>query len=344
MRVGLSIISLVIGIFLLFGTAAGFKGYPDQPAKIIAQSSFIDSKDRLNVVGTVRNIGKLPIQVTIGLNVEDGNGSHTIQNLTYGRIIWPLNDSPFKFVVESGSAGRPYILNAKELQVSNYLMLILNYSSMAVGKEKAFVATIKNTAPFEVHNVSVFASVRSDNATQLDTVRSNVIPVLKSGEEQTFTALPDASVKSKVYYYSCAGVDLDDPITTIDAGNGQIIPYDIRSIAQISSLRYENMTDSFAFDIRPYMPGGGPLNLKLPQLYQNQMLTVMLDGKPYGNASVKGDGKTMSVDMFIPDGDHKIEIQGVRNVPEFPFAAIVLAAITTGFIMTTRLKAAFKVE
>ena len=344
MRLGLILLSLVIGVFLLYGNAVGFKVYADMPAKTIAQSSFVDSEGRLNVVGTVRNTGKLPIQVTMGLNVKDASGNHTMQTLTYGRIIWPLNDSPFKFVANSGIAGKPYLMSVKEVQTPNYLMLVLNYSSMAVGKEKAFVGTIENTAPFDVHNVSVFASVRSDNATQLDTVRSYVIPLLKSGEKQTFIAIPDPSVKSKIYYYSCAGVDYDDPITTLDAGNGRIIPYDMRAVAQISSLRYENMTDSIAFGIRPYMPGGGSLNLKIPQLHQNQMLSVMMDGTPYDSASVKGDGKTMYIDMYIPEGDHNIEIRGVRSVPEFPFAAITLAAITAGLITMARLKAAFKIS
>jgi len=316
--------------------------FADGPIKIIAKSSFIDSKDRLNIVGTVRNTGNAPVQVTIGLKVRDTSGGHTEQQLTYGRIIWPLNDSPFKFIVSSGSAGEPFIMHVKQVQISNYIMLMLNYSSMAAGEEKAFVGTIRNAAPFDVHNVSIFASVRSNNATQLDTVRSDVIPVLKSGAEQTFMAIPDPSIKSKVYYYSCAGVDFDDPITTIDAGGGRIIPYELRAVSQISSLRYNNATDSIEFGVRPYDPVGGPLSLKLPQLHENQTLTVMMDGQPYHSASVKGDGKTVYIDFFVPKGDHSVEIQGVRNVPEFPIAALALAAVTTGLITTTRLKTAFK--
>lgn len=40
-------------------------------------------------------------------------------------------------------------------------MIILNYTSMAAGEERAFVGTVKNNAPFDIYNVSVFASARS---------------------------------------------------------------------------------------------------------------------------------------------------------------------------------------
>ncbi len=156
-------------------------------------------------------------------------------------------------------------------------------------------------------------------------------------------ALPDPAVKSKVYYYSCAGLDYDDPITTINTGDGKFIPYSLTSAAQISSLRYENTTDSIAFGVRPYAPDGGALSLRIPQLGENQTVAVMMDGELH-ESSVKGDGKTMSVDFFVPKGDHQVQIQGVRNVPEFPFAMLALAGVVAGIVGMARLKAAFKIS
>jgi hypothetical protein len=315
----------------------------DDYVKIIAQSSFIDSENRLNVVGTIRNTGYTPVQVTMGLKVEDENGSHVVQQLTYGRVVWPLNDSPFKFVLESGNiTGEPFILEVQEAKASNQLMLDFNYTSMAAGEDRAFVGTIRNTAPFDLHNVSIFASARSDNWTQLDTVRSKVIPVLKTGEEQAFVAKPDPSVRSKTAYFSCAGLDFNAPINTMSTGDGKIISYDLQAVAQISSLRYENATDSIAFGIRPYSPAGGPVSLKIPQFHQNQTLTVMIDSQ-LSDALVKGDGRTMYINFSVPKGDHEVKIQGVRNVPELPSATIVLAAVSTAVIVMVRFKAAFKV-
>jgi hypothetical protein len=334
---------LTLSLIALLVAAVAPSAYAaDDAVKIIAHSSFIDSENRLNVVGTIRNPGYTAVQVTMGLNVEDEKGSHVVQQLTYGRVVWPLNDSPFKFVLESGTAGEPFIMDVQGAKPSNQLMLELNYTSMATGEDRALIGTIKNTAPFDLHNVSVFASVRSDDWTQLDTVRSKVIPVLRSGEEQAFIASPDPSVRSKTAYFSCAGVDFDDPVTTINAGGGKVISYDMQAVAQVSSLRYENATDSITFGIRPYNPAGGPLSLKIPQFYQNQTLTVMMDGQLY-DASVKGDGRTMYINILVPKGDHEVEIQGVRNVPELPSAAIALAAVTASAIVVVRFKTAFKV-
>ena len=322
-------------MFSLFTTVYAFDG-----PEIILKSSFVDSEGRVNVVGTVRNFASTPVQVTIGIGTDDGR---TLQTPPYGRIIWPLTDSPFKFVLDgAANTSEPFIMDIKEIETPNYnTMLVLSYDGMAVGEQRAFVGTIKNIAPFDIHNVSVFAAVHSqDHKSQLDTVRSNVIEVIKSGEELEFTAIPDPAIRSGVFYYSCAGLDFDAPIPTIDAGSGKFIPFNLNTFAQVSSLRYENTTGSIAFGIRPYSPKGWPLSLQIPQFSQNQNVTVMLDGELH-DASVKDDGKTVYIDFFVPKGDHQIEIQGVRNVPEFPFAIFALGAVTAAAIILTKLKTAF---
>jgi hypothetical protein len=319
----LAITALSIVVILSFSTNAAFSA--DDSVKIIAQSSFIDHEGKLNIVGTVRNTGALPVQAILGLEVQDENGiriEQQQQQPTYGRIILPLNDSPFKFVINSGTAGHPFIADLKEVEATHTTdMVILNYTSMAAGEEKAFVGTVKNNAPFDIYNISVFASARSENATQLDSVRSSVIPVLKAGEEQAFVAVTDAAVKSSVYYYSCAGLDFDAPITTVDAGGGKFIAYDLNAAAQVSAIRYENETDSMAFEIRPYSPSGGPVSLMIPQVSQEQTVTVTLDGKLY-ESSTRQDGKTIYIDFFVPQGDHEVHIQRVTNTPEIPSAVL----------------------
>jgi hypothetical protein len=313
----------------------------DEPV-ITLESSFVDSEGRLNVVGTVRNYADAPVQVTVGVETDDGR---TVKAPTYGRVIWPLTDAPFKIALDRGvNASDPFIMDVREAQAPNYNnMLVLNYGSMAVGEERAFVGTIKNTGPFEAYNVSVFAGVHSpDHKSQLETVRSNVIPVIKPGQEVEFKAVPDQAVVSDAFYYSCAGLDYDEPITTIKTGDGRFIAYNLNAVAQVTGMRYEDSTDSIAFGIRPYAPNGGPLTLQIPQLSQNQSVMVMLDGKLH-EASVNGDGKTLSIDFFVPKGDHQVEVQGVRNMPEFPFVALALAAVTGVIIAAARLKAAFKI-
>jgi hypothetical protein len=116
-----------------------------------------------------------------------------------------------------------------------------------------------------------------------------------------------------VTYFSCAGLDFDEPMTTLKVDDDQFIPYDLRALAKISSLEYVNVTDSISFGVKHYNPDGGDLSLKVPQLSQNQTILVKMDDEMYDNASVEMDGKTIHVDLFVPPGDHEIDIQGVRD-------------------------------
>jgi hypothetical protein len=338
-------LALVFAVFLLtlvsplFLTAsAEFDG-----PRIILRSSFVDSEGRINVVGTVRNFAEVPVQVTIGLPTL---GGITLETDTYGRTIWPLTDSPFKFVLQDGEtqAGEPFLKVVTELQVARQDMLVISYDGMAVGEERAFVGKIKNAGPFKVQNVSVFAAVHSaDHTRQLDTVRSNIISEIKPGEVLDFIAIPDPVVRPDVLYYSCAGIDYDDPITTVKVGDGRILAYDLTAVAEVRNFRYENSTDSIAFGVRPYSPSGGDVTLKIAQMATNQTVSVVLDGKAHG-ASIGTDGRTMEIDFFVPAGNHEIQVQGVRNVPEMPFVVIVLAGIMGIVLATARFMGAFKIR
>ena len=47
-------------------------------------------------------------------------------------------------------------------------------------------------------------------------------------------------------------------------------------------------------------------------------VSVMMDGKMYNNnnnsLSVKTmDAKTVHIDLFVPPGDHSVQIKGIRN-------------------------------
>jgi hypothetical protein len=101
---------LALVVILSLSTNAAYSITSDNTVKIIAQSSFVDSEGKLNIVGTVRNTGTLAVQAIVGLEVQDENGISRIeQQPTYSRIIRPQNDSPFKFILDSGTAGIPFI-------------------------------------------------------------------------------------------------------------------------------------------------------------------------------------------------------------------------------------------
>jgi hypothetical protein len=266
---------------------------------------------------------------------------------TYGRTIWPLTDSPFKFVLEPGTeqTGETYIAETVETSGIHYNALVLTYDSMAVGDEKAFVGRIRNVGAFEFHNVSVYAAVHSpDHKFQLDTVRSNIIETIRPGEEAEFIAVPDPTIKSDVLYYSCAGLDFDAPITTVETADGKFISFTMTALAEVSRVRHDNATDSLVFSVRHYLPDGGPLNLKIPQLAADHIVAVSIDGNAEEQAAIKGDGKTLSIDILLPKGEHEVVVQGVRNIPELPLALISLAILTSLAVIITKSKAAFKVS
>ena len=287
------------------------------------QGSYVDSLGRLNIVGVVDNNGNKPVSVKVGVNVmRDIGNNHasslnmTLTNGTYARIIYPSTSVPFKFVLEPGQqqpSGKSYIESLTYVDAAYYDILHLNYTNMAIGTDKALVGSVKNIAPFAVHNVSVYASVHNVNRSQLDSVKSNIIPTINSGEEVKFIVKPDSSVKPDVYYFSCAGVELDPPISTINTADGRFIAYDLRGLVKISKLEYENSTDSIIFAADHYNPAGGNITLRIPQMVDNQKVDVLLDGNTYEKAKIIMDGKTVYIDIFIPPEEHNIQIKGVAK-------------------------------
>ena len=315
---------LTLSTLNLFGVYTN--ALASETIEIPEQNQFTDLSGNLNIAGVVRNDGDIPVRVVVGLNTtnkipnagastESERIPSTVQSTTYGRIVYPSSSSPFKFVVPSGEpvVGEAFIVNIKQEPVPLYDNLILNYSNVPIGDDKALIGTVKNMGPLDLYDVSVYASVHNNNRTQIDSVKSNSIPVVKSGQELPFIAIPDASVKKSVMYFSCAGLDFDEPMTTLKVDDDQFIPYDLQALAKISSLEYVNLTDSISFGVKHYNPDGGDLSLKVPQLSQNQTILVKMDDEMYDNASVEMDGKTIHVDLFVPPGDHEIDIQGVRD-------------------------------
>lgn len=296
--------------------------YDNSLIKMTEQRSFLDSHGNLNVVGVVNNVGRVPVSVTVGLNtaattVDSLKDAPTffIKQPIYGRIIYPFTGAPFKFVIppQHVVTAKAFIIDVKQISEPNWNVLSLNYSNMPLGKEGALIGTARNIGSFDLHNVSIYASVHSRNGTQIDSVMSNVIPIIKPAQQIAFIAKPDTAVKSDVFYYSCAGLDLDAPITTLVIAPGQFLPYDLRALARVSDLKYDNATDSINFAITYYSSTGGPLSLKIPQTSEKQSVSVIMDGILYKKASVKMNGKTVFVDFFVPPESHNIQIKGVRS-------------------------------
>ena len=297
------------------------------------QSSFIDSHGMLNIVGVVDNAGTTPAQVRVGLNVtQKGDPEHEIKSNDlaistmvqplYGKIIYPQSGSPFKFVIDPNLydvRGKAFLVSQSLKPVPNFnSMLRLNYSNLASRPDGLLTGTAKNIGQVDFHNVSIYASAHDGTGKQIDSVKSQPVSIVRPGEEVQFTAIPDIAIKTKVVYYSCAGVDLNEPINTLVVGNGKFIAYDLQAIAKVSDFRYDNSTDSIKFGVEHYNPTGGPLTFRLAQLSYHHTVSVTIDGKPYpsiydSKSTINRDGKTIRLNLFIPKGEHHLIIKGVSD-------------------------------
>ncbi|MBV9668030.1 MAG: hypothetical protein JO327_07860, partial [Nitrososphaeraceae archaeon] len=222
-KLGVLTVSLVLFVILTlsllsrFSIAVNATATVDNSIKMTKQESFRDSNGRLNIIGVVDNNGKIPVRITVGLNTLDKNDKSgvttttTMTDPTYGNIIYPLTGAPFKFVISPNQSvkGAAFISSIRQVPVPYYNVLRLNYSNMPTGNDRALVGTAKNVGPFDLHDVSVYASVHDKNGIQIDSVKSNVMSVIKPGQEVAFTAIPDSAISPHVFYFSCAGVSLN---------------------------------------------------------------------------------------------------------------------------------------
>ncbi|HET9773959.1 MAG TPA: hypothetical protein VFP25_03150, partial [Nitrososphaeraceae archaeon] len=187
------------------------------------------------------------------------------------------------------------------------------YSNIAMGDKKALIGTIKNIGSSIINDVAVYASVHSKDGTQLDSVKSAVIPILYPGEEKPYKIIPEPTTRSLAYYYSCAGLDINSPITTLDIGGGEFLAFDFESASLVSNFNYDKSSDSIKFTIKPYNPEGGDLIFKIPQSNTNQKINISIDGKLHKEATITTDGKTITMKVSIPADEHNVIISGARN-------------------------------
>jgi hypothetical protein len=287
---------------------------------VTKQGSFVDSSGRFNILGVVDNIGHVPVQVNMGLKTKDMNSGliTTMIQPTYGKIIYPLTGAPFKFVVDDHNnsviPSKAYISSIKETPTPYFKSLRLNYTNTPVGKDRSLVGTVKNIGSVDVHDVSVFASAHDNKTRQIDSVKSNPIPVIKPGEEVAFSANPDPAEGPKILYYSCAEIDLHPGgMNTLDMGNGKTIAYDLHGIVSVSDFKYVSATDSLVFGVKHWNPTGGPMSLKIAKTSGAQDISVLMDGKMNNkDVSIKVmNPQTVHIDFIIPPGNHDIQVKGL---------------------------------
>ena len=71
----------------------------------------------------------------------------------------------------------------------------------------------------------MYASAHDKTMKQVDSVKSNVIPILEPGQEMAFTAIPDPTSESQIEYYSCAGVDMNPQMNKLIIDDNKMVRY-----------------------------------------------------------------------------------------------------------------------
>lgn len=313
-------IIIVLIIFLLTLCIFQFNHTPvygSEDIKISSGSSFLDSNGKLNIIGVVTNYGVTSEQVVVGLDIHNkiDDSNITLNDTTFSKIIYPGKESPFKFKISTDYdvLGKPHIIQIKKVNDPFYNVIIQNYSNFPVGQNKELVGTLKNTGNVVMQNISVYASVHNKNGTQIDSIKSNSIPILKPGEVKSFSARPDNSIVKDANYFSCAGFDPNSPINTLDLGNGKFLAYGLESVAKISNFSYNKSTDSISFSADHYNPLGGIVTFKIPQLDNNHDVTIFLDNLGLKDQQITKNGKTIITNIFVPPNEHVIRIAGILN-------------------------------
>jgi hypothetical protein len=338
-------IALIIPIILLpfviltmaisFPYANAVTGNDLEVVEIDVEPPFRGADGEIKLMGVVHNTGDMPLEVKLGVDIITTTTSNATETTVmeeaapYSRVLYPFSVSPFKFSIKSTDPksqatltgiGKPFIINLEKLSTPNYEgLVILNYTNIPFGQNAALVGTVKNSAPFELRDVAVYASAHDKTRKQVDSVKSNVIPILEPGQEIAFTAIPDPTSESQIEYYSCAGVDMNPQMNKLIIDDNKIIRYDLEGPVAIRDLKYDNASDSIVFGVKHYDPDGGPLAIKVDSneyTGSQNPLSLILDGKDLSiDRTITGDnGKVLTMNIIIPPKEHKVQILGISNL------------------------------
>jgi hypothetical protein len=306
---------IIVAIVCMFSYVSNNVVYAHQEelnVKITDVGSFIDATGIKNFVGTVENNNDVPIHMLIGLNITNSN--NTISQLVaepYGKIIYPYREAPFKLKISSNvkPIGKPFVYEESEVNIPYYDVTRLNYSNVPI-QNGSLIGSVKNIASFDVRGLTIYASAHDQSGEQLDSVKSQLIPVLRAGETVMFSVSPDPAVRSKVSFYSCFGVDFRTTNMKIKIGENKYITSNMTGLATISSIKADPSTGSILIDIDNQYPVPGPLTLKIPQIFSGPTIFVMIDGTLYKNALTTLKGYTY-VELNVPAGKHEVTVSGV---------------------------------
>jgi hypothetical protein len=335
-------IPIILLSFIIMTTVISFpyaNAFTENDTKVVeidVKSPFRGDDGEIKLMGVVHNTGGIPLGVKLGVDVTTTTTTKdatettvTEETVPYSRVLYPYSVSPFKFSIKSADPenqttvtgiGKPHVIDFEKVSTPNYDgLIILNYTNIPYGENAALVGTVKNSGPFELRDVAVYASAHDQNRKQVDSVKSTVIKALEPGQEMAFTAIPDPSSKSQIMYYSCAGVVMNPQMSKLIISDKKVVRYDLEGPVAISDLKYDNASDSMLFGVKHYNPDGGPLTIKVASNeYSGSQnpLSIILDGKDLSldKTTMSDNGMILTMNIEIPPKEHEVHIRGISNL------------------------------
>lgn len=87
--------------------------------------------------------------------------------------------------------------------------------------------------------------------------------------------------------------------------------YKFSGLMEIDSINYDNKADQFKLTVNNIYPLSAALSLQLTPLQKNP-ISIKIDSQNH-NSKIVNNKETSKIDLFIPQGKHKINIHGFNS-------------------------------
>ncbi len=275
-----------------------------------------DSNGAYTVYGAVKNTGINTVLAKVQVTVVDGNSTFSESRIL--PVIFSLDDMPFKFRFPQITGGDPILekpmvsflkTNDKALNV------VINYDKTLVKyPDGHLTGFITNKGNDTVHNISIYALVHNKNNDYLDEVENTwPIPSLGVGDKTEFVMIPDPSVASQVYYYSCFIPGTDNSIQISLPLHGKTFYFNVLSIVYFTNQQFTS--DGSTLSLKASNPWQIPYyaNFMFPHDSSEGNFEVLIDGaKTSELTSFDNDTKNWHVAFNVPYGQHSVSISGFK--------------------------------
>jgi len=315
----------VIPILIILCALALFSFHPANADVWIPNNEFdayYDSNGVYTVIGAVKNTEDKAIVPTIVINVKDDN--RTVSESYTLSIVNPSKDIPFKIELaaiqdKSAILEKPEVAfvpadhDAMNVDVIYDRALVKHTDGHTTG-------FIFNNGTVPVFGVKVYAVIYGKDAKFLDVGKSvETIEKMEPGKKLAFSIYPDATLASKVSYYSCFALGEDPTQTVAIERDGNKYHFTYLSSGYVTDAKFDNLQETITLTARNPFPDTEFVNFMFPQESQDQKFSVASNGAPIDFLQSKDpDGNWHVAFNLAPKSTSYVSIGGFEQYPLLP--------------------------